>query len=224
MKKKFLFVLLLVLALSASLFVGCKKDNTTSTDSTSNNSSSSFRDSSSSSAPNSSSVTEDDYADFMFTQTGNTYELTAYSGNDEVVTVPKTYKGKSVTIIGEKAFYDCSNIRKIVLPDTLKEVGSEAFGYCSNLADIDMPTCVRIMDNAFIGCSALEEIVLPHGMVYLGKKLFTDCYKLKKVVVNSGTILAETFAGCLAKEIEVKNNVESIKPYAFSACKNILYK
>ena len=225
MQKRSLTIIVIALLcalVTAFALVGCKKDNTNSTDSTSSSSSSSFRDSSSSSSlPNSSSVVEDDYADFMFTQTGNTYELTAYSGNDEVVTVPKTYKGKSVTIIGEKAFYDCSNIRKIVLPDTLKEVGSEAFGYCSNLADIDMPTCVRIMDNAFIGCSALEEIVLPHGMVYLGKNLFTDCYKLKKVVVNSGTILAETFAGCLAKEIEVKNNVESIKPYAFSACKNL---
>ena len=46
-----------------------------------------------------------------------------------------TYKGTTyaVTSISKKAFYNCSNLTKIVIPDSVKSVGLYAFAYCDNL-------------------------------------------------------------------------------------------
>lgn len=71
--------------------------------------------------------------EFLFAPVGNNYAVTAYVGDKNIVEVPATYNGKAVTVIGERAFYDCSQITEAVLPDTIKEIGVEAFGYCTSL-------------------------------------------------------------------------------------------
>ena len=164
------------------------------------------------------------YADFSFTLSGNGYALTGYSGTDTEVVVPAEYMGKSVTIINSRAFYDCSFITKITLPDTIKEIGSSAFGYCTSLQTIEIPACTRILDSVFTGCTSLEEVTLPDGLISIGSNLFTNCNSLNKVTILSGSVARYTFADCAnLKEIVIGENVSSVAQGAFEDCTSLQY-
>ena len=166
----------------------------------------------------------DPYADFSFIISGNGYALTGYSGTDTEVTVPAEYMGKAVTIINSSAFYDCSFITKISLPNTIKEIGNSAFGYCTALKTIEIPACTRILDSVFIGCISLEEVTLPDGLISIGNNLFANCNSLNKVTILSGNVARYTFADCAnLKEIIVGENVSSVAQGAFEDCTSLQY-
>ena len=66
-----------------------------------------------------------DYADkgVVFTQKGNGYSVTDYTGNEEAVIIPSTYSGLPVTSIGNYAFEECTRLTSVVIPDSVTSIG-----------------------------------------------------------------------------------------------------
>ena len=166
------------------------------------------------------SVTVNDpYKDYTFETIGNSCTLVAYTGTATTVEIPSEYNDKPVTAIGEKAFYDCAQITKIMLPDTIKEIGVEAFGYCISLTEIQIPACIRLREMAFVGCTSLSEITLPNGLVSIGAFPFSQCSSLKTVNIMSGTIPNNVFQGnTFIKEIFLGTDVTAVAQNAFLGC------
>ena len=78
-----------------------------------------------------------------------------YSGD---VTIPEKviYDSKkySVTSIGERAFYNCSGLTSVAIPNSVTSIGDYAFGYCSGLTSVTIPNSVTSIGNfAFYGCT-----------------------------------------------------------------------
>ena len=96
---------------------------------------------------------------------------------------------KSVKILSNKiyalsrrAFYACTNLEKLELPETITILESFAFGWCVSLKNIKIPNSVeRIENKCFIGCRSLEKIVLPYSLKELGFGVFFLCVNLNTV-------------------------------------------
>lgn len=72
------------------------------------------------------------------------------------VEIPST-----VTLIGSRAFYGCSDLTGIDIPDSVTEIGKSAFWGCSGLTSIVIPDSVTEIGNrAFAGCSGLTSVTL----------------------------------------------------------------
>ncbi|MBR4989391.1 MAG: leucine-rich repeat domain-containing protein [Bacteroidaceae bacterium] len=107
-----------------------------------------------------------------------------YSG-DIVIPSTITYKSKTLTVtsIGESAFFYCSGLTSITIPNSVTSIGYGAFSYCSGLTSITIPNCVTSIGNdAFYYCTSLKELRIEDGAETLSlgydnydEGLFYDC-------------------------------------------------
>ena len=94
--------------------------------------------------------------------------------------IPKTIDGKTVTAIGDYAFYNNQYIREITLPDTVITIGQCAFADSLNLVSINIgKECQVIGLQAFEGCSSLETITLSKALIRIEDLAFSGCTLLK---------------------------------------------
>ena len=79
------------------------------------------------------------------------------------------------------AFYNCSNIETVYLPETVKVIGYSAFENCTSLKNIKIPRSVTtIFSKAFTNCDSLEEVIIPKEVINMGNRCsFDDCAKIK---------------------------------------------
>ena len=95
-------------------------------------------------------------------ETGEFAVVTGYEGSETDIVIAKMYKGVFVKSIGEKAFYNCTSLTSVVMPDCVTTIGDGAFHNCQSLTSIVIPKGVTtIGDKAFRGCISLEEIEIP---------------------------------------------------------------
>ena len=73
---------------------------------------------------------------FTLTDNGTEYSVTGYTGNSTIVKIPSVYNGLLVTSIGEKAFYNCTSLTSVEIPESISSIGSSAFYGCTLLEEI----------------------------------------------------------------------------------------
>lgn len=90
----------------------------------------------------------------------------------EEVVVPEGITNISYPFVFDKA----KNLKKVTLPNTLKELGGKAFGSCKQLEEITIPESVeRIRMYAFHHCTRLKRVFIPHDRVVIECGAFQDC-------------------------------------------------
>lgn len=161
----------------------------------------------------------------------NSLDSTAFSGcsNLKEITLPATFislipKANLQEIIitsgqniPERAFYNCSQLTKVVLPKSITDIGNNAFYGCTSLSYLEWNAneCISAGSKTypiFANCSNLSTIVFGNGVTTIPAYAFYGCnaissLKIPKNVINIGT---DAFAGCanLANiEVESQNNV-----------------
>jgi hypothetical protein len=119
-----------------------------------------------------------------FSLKNGSYSLTEYSGTATEVVIPKIYQGILVTSIGYGAFFGCSGLTSIVIPESVTSIESYAFYDCSSLTSIGIPESVTsIGSSAFSFCRSLTSIVIPEGVTSISNSAFYGCSNLMSVAI-----------------------------------------
>lgn len=133
----------------------------------------------------------------------------------------------SITEIDKGAFSGCTNLKDITLPNTLRTIDESAFRDCVSFERISIPNSVTVIrESAFNGCANLKDISIPDTLSTIDKSVFRDCVSLEHISIpNSVTVIGEnTFNGCTGlKEIALPNTLRTIDESAFRGCAMLEY-
>ncbi|MCD8180421.1 MAG: leucine-rich repeat domain-containing protein, partial [Firmicutes bacterium] len=98
----------------------------------------------------------------------------------------------SGTSMGTRAFYDCTSLKSVTLPNDLTSIGYQAFAECSSLEEINIPTKVKtIGSNAFYNCRTLKNVTMPDSITEIADDVFngTNLFGVDFILAsNGGTI------------------------------------
>ena len=117
--------------------------------------------------------------------------------------------------VAYKAFFGCSGLTRITIPNTIVHIDCRAFEQCNNLLSIAIPNSITNISNyLFYGCSGLTSITIPNSVTSIGESAFSG------TIPNSVTSIGESaFSGCTGlANITIPNSVTSIGKSAFSGC------
>ena len=125
----------------------------------------------------------------------------------------------SVTSIGGGAFYGCSSLTSVTIPNSVTSIGNGAFRYCSSLTSITIPNSVTsIGDYAFKYCSSLTSVTLPNSVTSIEDGTFYDCSSLTSITIpNSVTSIRDSaFYNCSSlTSVTLPENITYIGSSAF---------
>lgn len=113
--------------------------------------------------------------EFSLTSDGQNYKVTGIgSHKGTTVTIPDTYKDKSVVYIATDAFKNNRDIKKVIIPATVTQISKGAFDGCSSLATFEChATKINLIGaNAFRGTAYVKNKAnYENGGLYLSNML-----------------------------------------------------
>lgn len=122
-----------------------------------------------------------------------------YTSTDGEIVTPVSYSGltpTSNTYMGGKgvmtfesevatlsmAFYECTTLATLILPDTVSSIGGEAFYGCSSLTSVSMQEGVTSIGfGAFSNCYKLSSVNIPSTVTSIAATAFAYCYSLPSI-------------------------------------------
>lgn len=96
----------------------------------------------------------------------------------------KFAEGSKCTLIGDKAFYNCTKLTKIDIPASVIELGNQAFMYCTGFTTFTVPmTVTKLGTELFKNCTGLTDIVLNTVTTALPANMLEGCTGLTELKI-----------------------------------------
>lgn len=152
------------------------------------------------------------------------------SGIDVVKLLP------TVRTIGRNCFWNCTMIKKIVIPKSVRQIGYNPFASCSNITFENQSPFYKV-ENGILYDSSMKELVccpstavengkvmIPKTVINLGRNCFAGCDKLEEIEIPSNVkfISRSTFSNCTSlKKVLIPPTVEDMGDWCFNNCVNL---
>ena len=93
---------------------------------------------------------------------------------------------KSIGMVGEAAFKGLTNLKKVILPNTIEVIDREGFANCTALTSIKLGgnKLDEIGNYAFSGCTKLTRIDIPKNVSRIRGGVFDDCNALQTIILR----------------------------------------
>ncbi len=154
------------------------------------------------------------FGDLTYSKYSTYVYITGYTGAGGAVTIPSIIDNLPVTRISGMAFYDCSSITSVTIPDSVTSIGVYAFSGCSGLANITIPSGVTSIGNsAFANGSGLMNINVVAAN--------TSYSSLNGVLFNKNKTTLLQYPGGKVGSYMIPNGVTNIGESAFRQCSNL---
>lgn len=121
---------------------------------------------------------------------------------------------------GSEMFGDCKNLQEVVFEEGVEFVSDGMFYNCTALKSVRLPSTMRsIWKRAFAYCESLDDITLPEGMHDIGDGAFANCKSIKEIDLGRVMfIYEEAFSNSGLEKVSVPETVRSVGDYAFAQC------
>lgn len=150
-----------------------------------------------------------------YTSVNNYADLT---GN---LIIPSTvmYNGitYSVTSIGDYAFWDCTGMTSVTIPNSVTEIGLGIFSGCIGLTE---PVYNNLIF-AYFPCGYASSYSIPNGIIKIASYAFADCEGLTHITIPGSVTEIETWAfrNCTGlSTVSLPNSVTEVGVGAFYGC------
>ena len=192
----------------------------------------------------------------VLTEDGNSGTVSVKAASTEIsgkVIIPESVSNNgveyTVTEIADQAFWKCTAMTSVKIPESITYVGSLGFKECTSLDSLVFPnddmkfsywyvcqgctnlTYVRLPEHLtrlsyfmFAECENLESIRIPESCVSFPDYTFFRCYKLKNVNIPYGvpSLGMADFYECYELEhLDIPPTVTSIGKQTFTRCKKL---
>ncbi len=140
--------------------------------------------------------------------------------------------------IAYNAFNNCTQLKTIVLPDSVKTISNYAFDHCLKLQSITIPpSVVRIGANAFIDCASLNKVYITDITAWLNIEfanylsyprcnLYLNGKPIQELVIPNGIAKIGDYAFTHCSQlttVSIPDSVVSIGMYAFAYCPKLTH-
>ena len=151
--------------------------------------------------------------------------------NTMIIACSNTTIPSSVSGIGNKAFWGCSQLYSITIPNNITSIANNAFYKCSNLTEVILNSNPFVSknygtDNSFVTIFGpqVNNYILGNEIKRIGSYAFNKCNNLLSVSLPKGleSIGSYAFSGCNnLSTITLPNSLSSIGFSAFCDCKGL---
>lgn len=141
----------------------------------------------------------------------------AYVG-DVVIPARVSHDGTTYTVaaIHFQAFFKCTDLYSVSIPETVTDMGRYSFTQCTSLQEVTLPkNATAIPDGMFWGCTSLKTIKLPSGVTEIGEYAFANCSVLGDINLPSGLVFLGKAAlmGTAIQNFTLPIGITEVSPY-----------
>ena len=159
------------------------------------------------------------YQDHVCTKCGAVEGDFVTAGLEYTLLSNDTYE---VSGVGSAKNEQIINIPSTYLGKKVTAIGDLAFFMCNSLTHINIPDSVtNIGGGAFGVCEALVSVNIPYGVTEISDMMFYGCTALTDITIHDSVqkIGEAAFVGCAFKSIVIPKNVVSIGAEVFLGCR-----
>lgn len=144
-----------------------------------------------------------------------------------VVKIPEevTYNNTvyKVTTIGKCAFMDSNSLTSVEFPSTIITIEDDAFFRCTGVENLELPQGLKKIGNQAFRESGLVTITIPNSVTSIGVYAFKDCYWLEKVVglMNLSGAMFEGCESLTSVSFDEQSKMKTLNSRAFANCSKL---